>query len=446
MRSPGAQGPPRAGLPTAALALAVTTVLAGCATDHGDPVAGQSTDVPDEPVTITWQAAPFGNRGDDARVWLVEEFERLHPTIEVEVVSAPTNVDTNRAGLSTQIMGGSSDPDIYNGDVAWSAQMADAGLALPVDEYLPDDYFDGFDPAVVEAASYEGRTYGIPLTLDQSFLYYRADLLGEHGLEPPTTWEEVAEQSRLLVDEGEVDHGLAYQGAAYEGLTAVTNEFAAAAGGGILDEGLETPAIDDAPAHEAVEFMHGLGEEGLTPAGVSTFEEPESLQSFTNGQSAFLRNWAYAHATAEDPEMSEIAGDVGVTAMPAFEGRDTRASTVGGWNVYMNPHTENLGASLAFLTWITSPEIQAEMAERSSTVPTLDAVRESEEIRALSPVIAAAPDNDLVSRPTSTPHYTQVSQAVFSNVNAVLSGTEETGDALGEARGAVQSALDGRSL
>lgn len=446
MRSPGADGPPRAGLPQVVLAVAVATALAGCATDHGDPVAGQSTDVPDEPVTITWQAAPFGNRGDDARVWLVEEFERLHPTIEVEVVSAPTNVDTNRAGLSTQIMGGSSDPDIYNGDVAWSAQMADAGLALPVDEYLPDDYFDGFDPAVVEAASYEGRTYGIPLTLDQSFLYYRTDLLEKYDLEPPATWEEVAEQSRLFIDEDEVDHGLAYQGAAYEGLTAVTNEFVAAAGGGILDDGLETPEIDAEPARDAVEFMRGLGEEGLVPAGTSTFEEPESLKSFTSGQSAFLRNWAYAHATAEDPEMSEVAGNVGVTAMPAFEGHGTRASSVGGWNVYMNPHTENLGASLAFLTWITSPGVQAEMAQRSSTVPTLDAVRESEEIRALSPVIAAAPDNDLVSRPTSTPHYTQVSQAVFSNVNAVLSGTRGTEEALDEAHGAVESALDGRSL
>lgn len=411
-----------------------------------DPVAGQSTSEPTEPVTITWQAAPFGNRADDARVWLVEEFEAGHPNIEIEVISAPTNVDTNRASLATQIMGGASTPDIYNGDVAWAAQLADSGLALPVDQYLAPDYFDGFDPAVVEGATYEGRVFGIPLTLDQSFLYYRADLLEKHGLPVPGTWQEVAGQARLLQEAGEVSEGITWQGASYEGLTAVTNEFVAAAGGSLVNEDLTEDRIDSPEALEAVEFMRGLIADGTSPRGVPTYQEPQSLQTFTNGDAAFMRNWAYAYATAENEKTSAIAGKVGVTSMPAFGDKGINAASVGGWNVYVNPHTEQLGASLAFLTWLTSEETQTQLAKRSSTIPTLDAVRASAEVQALSPVIVASAGNDLVARPTASPYYPQISQSVYGQINGILAGTRDTAGGLEAAGSSIQSALEGRSL
>lgn len=409
-------------------------------------MAGQSTSEPDSPVTITWQAAPFGNRADDARVWLVEEFEAEHPTIDVEVISAPTNVDTNRASLATQILGGAATPDIYNGDVAWAAQLADSGLALPVDEYLAPDYFDGFDPAVVKGATYEEQVFGIPLTLDQSFLYYRKDLLEKHGLPVPATWQEVAEQARILQEAGEVREGFTWQGASYEGLTAVTNEFVAAAGGSLVNDELTEGRIDSPEAVEAVDFMRALVADGTSPRGVPTYQEPQSLQTFTNGDAAFMRNWAYAYATAENEKTSSIAGKVGVTSMPAFGESDINAASVGGWNVYVNPHTEQLGASLTFLTWLTSEGTQTQLAKRSSTIPTLDAVRESPEVQALSPVIVASAGNDLVARPTSSPYYPQVSQSIYGQINSILAGTRDTADGLEAASSGIQSALEGRSL
>ena len=420
---------------------------AGCSPPgNEDPVAGQSTAEPTSPVTITWQASPFGNRADDARVWLVEQFEAEHPNIDVEVISAPTNTDTNRASLATQIMGGASTPDVYNGDISWAAQLADAGLALPIDSYLPEDWFEGFDEAIVAGASYEGQVYGMPLTLDQAFLYYRTDLLEKHGLPVPTTWQQVADQARQLQDAGEVSDGIAWPGASYEGLTAVTNEFVAAAGGSLVAEDLSGPATDSPEAAEAVDFMRGLIEEGVSSRGVPTYQEPQALQTFTNGDAAFLRNWAYAYASAENPESSAVAGNVGVTAMPAFGDNDVRASTVGGWNVYINPHTEQLGASLAFLTWLTSAETQQQLAERSTVVPALDAVRTSPEVQELSPVIAASVDNDLVPRPTASPYYAQISQSVYGNVNGVLAGSTPAADGLAAVTRGIRSALDGRSL
>ncbi|MFJ4920701.1 ABC transporter substrate-binding protein [Streptomyces sp. NPDC088725] len=417
------------------------TVTAACSGSSGGGEAGDGGRV-----KITWQAAPFGDRADDARKYLVKDFEREHPGIDVEVVSAPTNVDTNRAGLTTQIMGRSATPDVFNGDVAWAAQFAAAGLVLPIGEHVPKSFWDRFDPATVEGASYGGTVYGVPLTLDQGFLYYRKDLLAKHHLPVPATWEEVARQSKILSDAGDVDYGLAWQGASYEGLTAVTNEFVQAGGGTLVDaDGTRSGAGSGASA-DALAFMKKLIGSGVSPRATTTFQEPQSLQAFTGGSAAFLRNWSYAYDTA-DAKGTKTAGKVGVTGMPAFDTKGGKhASSVGGWNVYVNPHTQHQKAALEFVTWLTSPKVQRLMAERSSTIPTVDSVRESPEVRKLSAVLRASSGNDLVSRPTTSRYYPQISQATSSTVNSMLSGGLSPSDASKRLASDIEAALAGRRL
>ncbi|MDT0344437.1 ABC transporter substrate-binding protein [Streptomyces litchfieldiae] len=426
---------------------AVTVIAAGLAlglTAACGSGGGSADD--DGPVTITWQAAPFGDRSDDARHYLVDAFEREHPGIDVEVVSAPTNVDTNRASLATQILGQASTPDVYNGDVSWAAQFASAGLALPIGDHVAAGFWDKFDPATVAGASFEGTAYGVPLTLDQSFLYYREDLLEKHGLPVPTTWEEVAEQSEILREAGDVDYGVAWQGASYEGLTCVVNEFLAAGGGGLVTADGSRPDVAAPGSRGALEFLGGLIDDGVSPRATTTYQEPQALQAFTGGQAAFLRNWSYAYDTA-NAAGSGVAGRVGVTAMPALEqGDGTRASTVGGWNVYINPHTRQQEAALTFVQWLTGAETQRLMAERSSTIPTVDSVRNAPEVRELSPVLRASADNDLVSRPTTSPYYTQVSQATYTTVNSMLSGSLSASEAVRRLASDIEAALAGRRL
>ncbi|MET9965131.1 ABC transporter substrate-binding protein [Streptomyces sp. NPDC006356] len=422
-----------------AAAVLAVTITAACGSGPG-AASG------DGRVKLTWQAAPFGNRADDARRYLVTAFERAHPDIDVQVVSAPTNVDTNRAGLTTQILGHSASPDVFNGDIAWAAQFASAGLVWPIGKHVPKGFWDRFDPATVKGATYQGTVYGVPLTLDQAFLYYRKDLLAKHHLPVPTTWEQVAEQSRILREAGDVDTGVVWQGASYEGLTAVTNEFLAAAGAGLLSKDGRHAGTESPAAARALSYMDGLLRDGVSPKATVTYQEPQALQAFANGDAAFLRNWAYAYGTLE-AEGSPLAGKVGVTAMPALKGGDgTRASTVGGWNVYINPNSRHQKAALEFVTWLTSPATQKLMAERSSTIPAVDSVRSSPEVQKLSPVLRASLENDLVARPTTSRYYSQISQATSSTVNGMLSGTVGVSSAPRRLAEDIDAALAGRRL
>ena len=134
--------------------------------------------------SIVWEASPLSGTGaNDARTVLINAFEKQYPNIKVTLVSAPTDTDTYRATVATQISGGASSPDVFMGDVIWPAQFGAHQLAVPLSKYLPASYWTKFAPGLVAGATYKGQVYGSPLFEDQGFLYYRKDLLAKcaHG-------------------------------------------------------------------------------------------------------------------------------------------------------------------------------------------------------------------------------------------------------------------------
>ncbi|MGK5529693.1 ABC transporter substrate-binding protein [Streptomyces sp. URMC 129] len=393
---------------------------------------------------ITWYAINFGPAGLPER--LIDAFEEEHPDISVEFQAAPNNTDTVRATLTTEISGGSGSIDVYSGDVIWPAQFGAAHLAMPLDEHLPEDFWERFPEARAAVTEYDGEHVAVPLFTDVGFLYYREDLLERHDLPVPETWEELAETAAALQDTGEVPYGYVAQWANYEGLTVNWTELSAAAGGHSVSADGEHSEIDSEANRRALDFMRGLLDDGIAPPAITSFQEPQSLQTFTEGDAAFHRNWAYAYGDANNPDISRVAGKVGVAPMPAFEGREAPGpSGVGGWNLMVNPHSEAIGAALAFIEWMTGPEAQRMLAE-NGVIPTASAVLDDPGLQRENPVLAAAAEVPLVSRPAATPRYPQVSYGIFTNVNGSLAGSTEPAAALRSAAGDIQRALEDNAL
>jgi multiple sugar transport system substrate-binding protein len=372
--------------------------------------------------SITWYAMNFGSDGLPQR--LVDAFEEAHPGISVTYQPAPNNTDTMRATLTTEIAGGSGSIDVYNGDVVWPAQFGEAELAMPLDEHLPDDFWDRYPSQYADAARYEGKHLGAPLYVDTGFLYYRADLLEKHDLPVPRTWEELAETAAALQDAGEVRYGYLPQWANYEGLTVNWTEMSAAAGGRSLSEDGERVAIDSPENERVLSYMRRLVTEGITPSAATSFQEPQSLQAFMEGDAAFHRNWTHAWEEANAPG-SPVAGKVGMAPLPAFEGEEGPGpSGTGGWNLMVNPHSEALGAALAFVEWMAGPQAQRLLAEESM-IPAVESVLHDRELQRDHPALAAAAEVPLVSRPAGTPRYAQVSHGIYTNVTGSLAGATE---------------------
>jgi len=395
--------------------------------------------------SIVWSASPITTSAKygDTRTALINAFEKQYPNIHVTLVSAPTNTDTNRATLATEISGGSSTPDVFMGDVIWPAQFGAHQLAVPLSNYLPASYWAQFAPGLVQGATYKGQVYGSPLFEDQGFMYYRKDLLAKEGMSPPTTWEQLESEAKTLVSKGLVKYGFVWQGASYEGLTCNFMEYLASAGGAATNSTYTTASLDSPQAIKAVTFMRSLITSGVTPATVTTFQEPQAMTVFADGQSAFLRNWDYAYSDATNPTTSKLtASQVGVEPMPAFAGQPTPGySNIGGWNMYINPHSKNIAADLTFIKFLASPTAQTILATEFSEIPTTTVVRDSPTVVALNPVLAIVGKTKLVPRPAGTPNYPALSTAIYTNVNAALAGSTSPSAAMSAAQSQANTAL-----
>jgi multiple sugar transport system substrate-binding protein len=432
--------------------------VAGCSSSSSSPAAGgsssaaagatQSATGSATSATIVWSASPIAtNSFGDTRTTLITAFEKQYPNIHVNLTSAPTNTDTNRATLATEISGGSATPDVFMGDVIWPAQFGAHQLAVPLSDYLPTSYWAQFAPGLVAGASYKGKVYGSPMFEDQGFMYYRKDLLAKEGMSPPTTWEQLQSEAKTLVSKGLVKYGFVWQGASYEGLTCNFMEYLASAGGTATKSDYTTATLDSPAAIKAVTFMRSLVTSGVTPAAITTFQEAQAMNTFAAGNSAFLRNWDYAYSEATSPATSKLtAAQVGVEPMPAFAGQPTPGySNIGGWNLYINPHSKNINADLTFIKWMAGTTAQGILATKYSEIPTTTAVRNSPSVIALNPVLAIVGKTKLVPRPAGTPNYPALSTAIYTNVNAALAGSTSPSAAMAAAQSQANTALSSTS-
>jgi len=447
-RYPGRR--PVRGWQLAAFMAAGALAVAGCSSSSSSP-SSSSTSAPAAAVssapgnatsgTINWWASPINLTGADVRTVLINSFEKQYPNIHVTLTSAPTDTDTNRATLATTISGGSSTPDVFMGDVIWPAQFGAHQLAVPLSDYLPSSYWAQFAPGLVAGATYKGKVYGSPLFEDQGFLYYRKDLLAKEGMSVPTTWEQLESDAMKMQKAGLVKYGFVWQGASYEGLTCNYIEYLADAGGTATNSDYTKASLDSAAAVKATTFMRSLITSGVTPAAVTTMQEPQAESTFTSGNAAFLRYWDSGYAASQVPGTPTV-GKVGVAPLPTFQGQSYPGySNIGGWNMYINPHSKNIAADLTFIKFLASETAQKILSVQYSEIPTTTAVRNSPDVIKLNPVLATVPKTKLVPRPAGTPNYPQLSTAIYTNVNAALAGSTSPSAAMSSAQSQANTAL-----
>ena len=419
----------------AALAAACTQSPGGQPGPAGDPAPGGGPGAG----TVVWLADPIAETAtDDQRQVLSDAFEQAYPSIRIQLETGPTNTDSLRQVLIGRLGSQSPTPDVYEGDVIWPPYFAAHGLALPLtDKEIPASFWSRFGAAkalgggaaMVDAMMYHNQHYGVPEFIDEGFLYFRKDLLASAGLKPPRTWQELVKDSRVLHRHG-LPYQFVWQGASYEGLTCVWYEFMADAFGSGLPAGVGTApgtqaslakALDSPQALTALNFLRSLIKDGTSPPEVDTYQETDADSAFDNGHAAFLRSWDSSYANATSPASKLTAQQVGVEPPPPFTGQPAPgSSTLGGWGLFVNPHSANKPAALTFIKWLAGRQAQRIIATEFSQIPANASVRDDRLVIASNPVLRAAAGTRVVARPAAT-DYPATTSTVFTNIHAALS-------------------------
>ena len=161
--------------------------------------------------------------GGELRVWVMQEdqglraafrrFERMHPGWKIVETIYAASEGEGAQKLMTAIVGGSP-PDVLMQDRFNIGEWAARAAFRPLDDLIAGSQGDGrpdpvreadFYPTAWREGVYEGRPYGVPLSIDTRALYYNEDHLrdagfvdGQGNVVPPKTWQELRDYTVRL--------------------------------------------------------------------------------------------------------------------------------------------------------------------------------------------------------------------------------------------------------
>lgn len=368
-------------------ALLALSLLSGCGDTPQDKNA-QGTPGSRIVITfVTWKP-------NLPEIWqeVLRRFHAEHPSIEVRRQIGPHSSTAFHDLLTQKLKNRSAEVDVFLMDVIWPPEFASAGWALALDGRFSRKERDKFFPAGIAANTYGGKLYGVPFNIDTGMLFFRRDLLDDHGWQPPKTWPDLVEQAKAIMA-GEKKAGRYFQGYSgqfkqYEGLVCDMLEFILSGGGQIIDPHTGRCQLTEPAALEAVRFVREEIMGQIAPRGSLMYQEPESLALFVQDRALFLRSWPYAWAVSNDPRKSKIAGKVGIAPLPHFPGGQSRA-TLGGWQVGVSAFSRQPDAAWAFAKFITSRPVQKMFAIRGGRAPTRMDLYRDPEVLAAQPHFAA---------------------------------------------------------
>jgi multiple sugar transport system substrate-binding protein len=361
-------------------------------------------------------------------VQAVKNFNAQNNGVTVKLLEFSTSADEQRTQFIQRQQAKSGECDIFSSDVIWTAEFASQKWLYDMTPYVDSRKAD-IIPATLQTATYNGKIWGMPQSTDAAFLYYRSDQIKT----PPATWQAVYQEAKA-------NKGIVYQGAPYEGLTCDFLELGFAAGGKVLSDDGKKSAFNSPENVKAVQFMVDGVKNGIAANGVTTYMEEESRRYWESGKATFMRNWPYAYSLGEKKGTS-VAGKFKVMPFPSFEGGG-KAGILGGHNNVISVYSKNPGGALKFVDYFTGKDWQTETFDKYSLAPTLAAVYDDPAIQKKYPFASElkAAVSQAKARPVS-PVYPQISQAIYTNVNAALSGRVDAATAVKTADQQITKAL-----
>jgi multiple sugar transport system substrate-binding protein len=419
----------------AALLVLALAVLAGCAER---PRGAQ-------PATLVFKHAKILGPTDPIPA-LLREFERRHPGVTVRSEPLTWTSDEQHQFYVINLDGATPAFDVLLLDVIWVPEFAQAGWLLDLSPWVSRAELAPHFPAAAAASVWRGRVWGLPWNMNVGVLYYRTDLLRKYRLRPPRTWQELAEQAeRIRAGEGpdRLD-GVLWQGKQYEGLVVNVLEHLWASGSALLDEH-DRVLPEPARAAEALAFMRGLIQRGISPAWVTAADEELTRRPFGDGRAVFLRSWPYAMDLFQASD-SPVRGRVGIAPLPGHAGAGAAGvGATGGFHLAVNRRTRHAEAAVALVRFLAGPEGQRAITGAGVALyPTrVDLYHDPVAVTA-HPYMPRFHDLAQTARPRPvTPYYLMLSTAVQPEFSAALVGVKTPERAVTDARRRLEYLLSG---
>ena len=347
--------------------------------------------------------------------------------------------------------GSSARPDIVMFPEYGFQAAIDSGTVVPAEACVRDAGFDMsvVQPSAVQAYSSGGIQWGMPFNVSNPILFYNKVMFAAAGLDPeqpPRTFDELRTMSQQLVDSGAAGFGIALDTNVDSGGGWFIEQWFAGAGELFVNNGngREAPAtevlFDGETGIRLFTLLQDLVDDGLAAnvgdnsSGTDNFlkmADDADPAAMTIGTSAALGTVISVLGSGLVPGLT--TEDVGVGPLPGF---DTEATAiVGGAANYVVADKDPAVTAAAwdYLTYLITPEIQAEWAVRTGYLPLVDAAIDIDPLattyaddprfRVAYEQLANSPDDLAHAGPQIGPHR-QVRDQTAGALATVLEGAD----------------------
>jgi multiple sugar transport system substrate-binding protein len=312
----------------------------------GDSAAVLAADPQDEPADNNekteidfWDMVWGNDQYSAVSAELVARFSEQSGAIHVNVQHVPW--DNWYQSFTTAIASGTG-PDISTGSGYQAFQFTKTGHIDPLDDLVEElraaGELDDFVPDSVDSLIYDGHYVALPWQIDNRQLWYNKNLLAEHNVEPPTTWEEFREVCRAVSGDGVYGLVISRDDLGKQlCLSFIMNN-----DGGLFDKDRNVDAMSK-ESLEAITFLTDMATEGLVDPAGAGMTANEAKRAFESGKVAFFFDTANYGVRETTPDFAEICHP-----LESFSGKKGTYGAVNNIMVYKGDHTDE---AKEFLKW-----------------------------------------------------------------------------------------------
>lgn len=284
--------------------------------------------------------------------------------------------DGYNASMSTKLLGGTADIDIFFVPSTMIAELAESGSLEKLESYGETN-----DPDFLVTCKYKGSTYALPIDVSVMLLFYRKDLIEK----VPDTWDEYLETakkfSQKLNPGAPTKYGAAIGFLAPEDLTKTFFAMTWSFGGQI--EGNGKLMLNSAGSIAAAKYYLKLIDSGVTTPEYLSWGVVQIFQSLSKGELAMAApqwNAVYPYIKSGD---SPFKDKIEVGLVPGIKnnkGGIERKTFTHSWTLVINNKSGNKGGAYDFIAYVTGKEGAKYYALNSIGTPARKSILTDEEI------------------------------------------------------------------
>jgi len=235
-----------------------------------------------------------------------------------------------------------------------------SGLFLELDKSIVSNLNARVNEVGMKTVSYQGKIYGVPVSLETSCLFYNKDLVGD---QPATTLEEIFEKAPAFNDpDNNIFYFLATIGDGYKIYPMLSAYGFSLFGADGLDQ--DNPGFDTEEFEKGLELVSRLKE--IMPINSIDLGNVSFLKSqFTEGKVAYEISGPWDITT-----FKESGVNFGVTTLPSFDGKQL-TPFAGVQSAHVSAFTKYPIAAQLFAEYLVSDESAGVMYETANKITTL---------------------------------------------------------------------------